>query len=216
MPTIIYTDQVYHGHKSLETRIDTLLDKFDTIQATDYITEDDDYINFKGTVTINGITILTESILGESGIARYDHHLPTFTDNTALGVPKGTSVEQPSCGSPGYIRFNTTAKIFEGYDGNEWTRFKTTTLEENPVYAEEFTVNPQSYWEYDTWCLFGGETDARRRIIQLSMMDSFNGSLSQGMWVDVGNYATWAIKDKRFIRVYNKHNNSLQFFIKIM
>ena len=215
MATIIFTDQVYHNYETLATRIDTLLDQFNSIQVAKYIKEEDDIVNFKGKVAINGVNVLTESILFESGIARYDHVLPHFKDTSALGIPSGVSKEQPHCSSPGFIRFNTEKKIFEGYDGNEWARFDTTTLTENPEHAEQFTVNPESYWEFDTWCLFGGNSDARRRNVQLYMMDSFNGSLSQGMWVNTGNLATIAIKNKRFVRIYNKHVNSLQFFVKI-
>lgn len=217
MATIIFTDQVYHNNEVLANRIDTLLDRFDSIKVAQYIKESDEIVNFEGRVAINGVNVLTESILFESGIARYDHILPHFKDTSAMGIPSGVSKEQPHCSSPGFIRFNTEKKEFEGYDGNEWARFETTTLERDPKYTEEFNVNPDSYWEFDTWCLFGGNSDARRRLVQLYTMDSFNGSLSQGMWVNaVGDLATIAIKNKRFIRVYNKHVNSLQFFIKIM
>lgn len=215
MATIIFTDQVFHNHETLATRIDTLLAQFDSIQVAKYVKEEDEIVDFKGQVSIKGINVLTETMLYESGIARYDNVLPNFTDTSALGIPSGASKEQPHCSSPGFIRFNTEKKVFEGYDGTEWTRFDTTNLVDNPEHAEQFTINPDSYWEFDTWCLFGGNTDARKRSVQLYAMDSFNGSVSQGMWVTAGLLATIAIKDKRFVRIYNKHVNSLQFFVKI-
>lgn len=215
MPTTIFSDQVYHRRETLEYVLNELIERFSSINEEQYISEGNLNVDFKGQVTVKGIPVLTNDILNDNKITKYDHMLPTFSDTSALGIPAGSSNQQPGCGSPGFLRFNTDTKSFEGFDGKEWARFRTTTRVENPEYSEEFVVNPDSYWEYDSWCLFGNNTDARKRVIQYYMLDVMPGSLSQGQWINPGNYATLAVKDKRFIRVYNKHVNSLQFFIKV-
>ena len=216
MPTTIFSEQVYHRRETLEYVLNELLDRFTAIEEENYISKSELEVDFLGNLSVKGVPVLTNDTLLDNKITKYDHSMPTFTDPSALGIPVGTANQRPGCGSPGFVRFNTDLNSFEGFDGKEWAKFRTTTRIENPEYSEEFIANPDSFWEYDTWCLFGSDSDARKRIVQLYMMDTSPGSLTQGQWISVGDKATLAVQDKRFLRVYNKHVNSLQFFIKVV
>lgn len=214
MRTILFSEQVRHENTTAKDKLNELFEMFESILNSKFINENDD-INFTGNVLVQGKEILTNDYFENWKLVRYNDHLPTFTDKTALGIPTGNATLRPACGSAGYIRFNVDTSSFEGFDGKQWSRFRTINRVENPDYSEEFIVNSNSFWEYDTWCMFGENTDARNRQIQLSMMDTITGSPTSGMWIDPRGMATFAIKDRRFIRVYNRHITSLQFFIRI-
>jgi len=43
-----------------------------------------------------------------------------IVDGTVAVIPTGTTAERPSTPVAGYLRFNETDNVFEGYDGTEW------------------------------------------------------------------------------------------------
>lgn len=103
--------------------------------------------NFTGTLQQNGTNVLLDSDIGstvqafDADTAKYDASVanftgnlqqggssvltanavnPTFTDDGALGLPKGTQAQRPGSPIQGQIRFNIDSDEFEGYNGTEW------------------------------------------------------------------------------------------------
>lgn len=216
MLTTPFSEQLRHRTTTVKHKLDELLDQLGVMMAANYVKYDDAISNFTGILQVNGDMVLTASDIDALNIARYTDVTPTFTDDSALGIPFGADANRPACGTPGYIRFNTDLNAYEGYDGADWLMFRTIDRAEAPEYSEEFAVNAGSHWEYDTWCIFGDDTDARGRIIQLSTLDVRTGAPTQNMWIDTENIATLAVKDKRFVRVYNDDTIPRTFFIRMI
>lgn len=214
MSTILYTEQIQHGHGGAKQMLNELLDRVDTLLAIEYVNRHDD-IDFTGHITVNGNPVLTNQYFSQEDIVRYTDSIPTFRDHAALGLPSGGAIKRPTCGTPGQIRYNTDGNIFEGYNGSHWAEFRTQVTEDNPEYSESFTINAGSFWEYDTWCLFGNNTDAKRRMVQVLARDPITTRQTHSLWINALEFCTIAVIHDRFIRVYNTHNNSLHFHVNI-
>lgn len=52
--------------------------------------------------------------------------------NDSFVLPKGTAAQRPSTPTEGMMWFNTTTKMFEGYDGTGWIQFIPTTYVVTP------------------------------------------------------------------------------------
>lgn len=46
----------------------------------------------------------------------------------SLKLPSGTTAQRPASPSAGFIRYNTTLGVFEGYDGAAWNTLGTDTF----------------------------------------------------------------------------------------
>ena len=51
---------------------------------------------------------------------------------TIFQIPKGIVSERPSPAAEGMMWFNTTTKMFEGYDGTDWVQLVPSTFVETP------------------------------------------------------------------------------------
>ena len=47
-------------------------------------------------------------------------------------LPKGTAAQRPASPVEGMMWFNTTTKMFEGYDGTAWVQFVPSTFQSTP------------------------------------------------------------------------------------
>ena len=218
MLTTPFSEQIRHRANTVKYKLDELLDQLGVFMASEFVKYTDPVANFQGDLQVNGQQVITSSYLTDNDYAKYSDPVPTFTDTTAIGIPVGAAAQRPACGSPGYLRYNTDLGAFEGFDGTDWYRFRVTDLQEDPEYTEQFVVNAGQFWEYDSWCIFGNETDARNRIIQLSRTDPVVGSPTEHMWIDPSNTNTGliAIKDNRFIRVYNPSPDTHTYYIRVI
>ena len=214
MSTILFSDQVQHGTGTVKEKLNELLDRAQEIIDSDYISQTTD-IDFSGQVTINGQIILTGNALQSNNFVKYNDHLPSFSDTTAIRIPAGNTSDRPVCGDPGLLRYNIDRSVFEGWNGTDWFTFETHTTVSNPIHTEQIVINPDSFWEYDTWCIFGDRSDAALRTVLTRVSDPVNASITHGLMIDAVQYATVAIKDSRFIRVYNTYTSSLLFQITI-
>lgn len=52
------------------------------------------------------------------------------TETGSAELPRGTELERDASPSPGYFRFNTESKAFEGWTGTEWITLTTLTITE--------------------------------------------------------------------------------------
>ena len=83
-----------------------------------------DLIN-TGATTVNFAKASTTLSIGATtGATTINNNLTvtgtvSITSTTAVKLPVGTTVQQPT-GVAGYLRFNTTLNKFEGYDGTAW------------------------------------------------------------------------------------------------
>lgn len=75
------------------------------------------------------------------------------------------------------------------------------------------TIAAGAYYEYDTWTTFGNSFDARQLVVTVTVLDSDNTSATYNMYINSEAVATVAIKDQRYIRVYNDYSASLTFYI---
>ena len=214
MSTILFSDQVQHGTGTVKEKLNELLERAQAIIDSDYISQTTD-IDFSGQITINGQTILTGDALQSNNFVQYTDHLPSFVDTTAIRIPGGHTGDRPVCGDAGLLRYNSDLKAFEGWNGTEWFAFETHTTVANPIHTEQVVINPASFWEYDTWCIFGDRSDAALRTVLTRVNDPVTASITHGLFIDATQYATIAIKDSRFIRVYNTYTSSLLFQITI-
>jgi hypothetical protein len=106
------------------------------------------------------------------------------------------------------------ADLLDGFDSTAFVKvvdFHPYTL----TYSTTANVNAGSYWEYDTWLTFGTDTDARSRIVDVKILDSVSGSVTQNMWINSEAVATVAIRDNRYVRVINNHTSTISFYITI-
>lgn len=58
--------------------------------------------------------------------------LDTIEIDTGLVLPKGTAVERPVNPVEGQLWFNTTTKMFEGFDGTNWQTLVPATYQITP------------------------------------------------------------------------------------
>lgn len=75
--------------------------------------------NVTGNLEGNIVNSLGQPVIDNSG-ALYP---------TAFQLPKGLAVNRPSPAAEGMMWFNTTTKMFEGYDGTNWIQFIPSTYQ---------------------------------------------------------------------------------------
>lgn len=73
----------------------------------------------KGNITVGTLT---------ADVASTDE----LTVNDSFILPNGTAAQRPSTPTEGMMWFNTTTKMFEGYDGTGWMQFIPTTYVVTP------------------------------------------------------------------------------------
>jgi len=79
--------------------------------------------NVDGNVTGN----LEGNIINQAGQIVIDNS--GALSPTSFRVPKGLAVNRPSPAAEGMMWFNTTTKMFEGYDGTNWIQFIPSTYQ---------------------------------------------------------------------------------------
>ena len=83
--------------------------------------------NVVGNVTGNVVGNIEGNILNSQGQPVIDNSGALYP--TVFRVPKGLAVNRPSPASEGMLWFNTTTKMFEGYDGTNWIQFIPSTYQ---------------------------------------------------------------------------------------
>lgn len=76
-------------------------------------------------------------------------------------------------------------------------------------------IAASAFHEIDTWTAFGANTDARGLMVSVKVLDSDSSSPTFNMWINSESVATVAIRDQRYVRVFNDFTSSLDFHISI-
>ena len=84
--------------------------------------------NVVGNVTGNVVGNIEGNILNSQGQAVIDNSGALYP--TIFRLPKGIASERPSPASEGMMFFNTTTKMFEGYNGTDWVQLVPSTYNE--------------------------------------------------------------------------------------
>lgn len=83
-----------------------------------------------GTHTGNVVGNLQGNIINAQGQPVIDNSGALYP--TIIQLPRGIESERPSPASEGMMFFNSTTKMFEGYNGTEWVQFVPSDYEETP------------------------------------------------------------------------------------
>ena len=78
----------------------------------------------------------------------------------------------------------------------------------------EQTIAKGTYYEYDTNTDFG-TIEARKLLVDVKVKDTIVGSDTENMWIDGNNLCTIAVRDNRYIRIYNEYETDLSFYIAL-
>ena len=78
----------------------------------------------------------------------------------------------------------------------------------------EHDIPSNQYFEIDTQTHFG-TVDAKRSLVDVKVKDTTSTSETYNMYINGDNYSTIAIRDSRYIRIYNEFNSTLSFYIAI-
>ena len=70
------------------------------------------------------------------------------------------------------------------------------------------------YIEIDSQTHFGS-VDARNILVDVKVKDTTSTSETYNMYINGDNFSTIAIRDSRYIRIYNEFNSTLSFYIAI-
>lgn len=81
-----------------------------------------------GSPTVNDVNPL--NITTGTLVANIETESVTVTNTFVL--PKGTAAQRPVSPVEGQMWFNTTTKMFEGYDGTSWVQLVPSTFTETP------------------------------------------------------------------------------------
>jgi len=81
-----------------------------------------------GSPTVNDVNPL--NITAGTLVANIETESVTVTNTFVL--PKGTAAQRPASPVEGQMWFNTTTKMFEGYDGTSWVQLVPSTFTETP------------------------------------------------------------------------------------
>lgn len=81
-----------------------------------------------GSPTVNDVNPL--NITAGTLVANIETESVTVTNTLVL--PKGTAAQRPASPVEGQMWFNTTTKMFEGYDGTSWVQLVPSTFTETP------------------------------------------------------------------------------------
>ena len=78
----------------------------------------------------------------------------------------------------------------------------------------EHTILAGQYVEIDSQPHFGS-VDAKRSLVDVKVKDTTSTSETYNMYINGDNFSTIAIRDSRYIRIYNEFNSTLSFYIAI-
>lgn len=81
------------------------------------------------------------------------------------------------------------------------------------VFIEQ-TILAGQYVEIDSQPHFGS-VDAKRSLVDVKVKDTTSTSETYNMYINGDNFSTIAIRDSRYIRIYNEFNSTLSFYIAI-
>ena len=81
------------------------------------------------------------------------------------------------------------------------------------VFIEQ-TILAGQYVEIDSQPHFGS-VDAKRSLVDVKVKDTTSTSETYNMYINGDNFSTIAIRDSRYIRIYNEFNSTLLFYIAI-
>ena len=75
---------------------------------------------------LDGVTVATAELNYVDGVTspiqtQIDSKVPQTSSTGSAELPTGTTAQRDGSPSAGYIRFNSTEGVFEGYDGTEWS-----------------------------------------------------------------------------------------------
>lgn len=87
-------------------------------------------------ITLSDATVNDVDAL-DASIVKGNITVGTITADSFIGIdsftlPKGTAVQRPTSPVEGMMFFNTTTKMFEGYNGTEWLQLVPSRYEETP------------------------------------------------------------------------------------
>lgn len=101
-----------------------------------------------------------------------------------------------------------------GYAGLDATGKVPYAQVKGPV-ASTQVVAATAFYEYDSWADFGANYDAKTLLISVKVLDGDNTSPTYNMYINSEAVATVAVKDSRYIRVYNDFTASLTFHVSV-
>lgn len=81
------------------------------------------------------------------------------------------------------------------------------------IFVEKDIVK-STYHEIDTTIDFG-VIDARKIYVDVKVKDTVVGSDTENMWIDGNNLCSIAVRDNRYIRIYNEYETDLSFYIAL-
>ena len=88
-----------------------------------------------GSITLSSNTVNDVSAL-DASIVKGDIAVGTLTGdvevNSTFVLPNGTAAQRPASPVEGQMWFNTTTKMFEGYNGTDWITLIPSTLVQTP------------------------------------------------------------------------------------
>ena len=88
-----------------------------------------------GAITLSPNTVNDVSAL-DASIVKGDISVGTLTGDVEVSstfvLPKGTAAQRPSTPAEGMMWFNTTTKMFEGYNGTAWVQLVPSEFEFTP------------------------------------------------------------------------------------
>ena len=76
------------------------------------------------------------------------------------------------------------------------------------------TIAPNAYHEIDTNTLFG-TSKGKNTLVDVKIKDATTGSETLGMYLNADTITSVAIKDERYIRIYNEFPTTSEFYIAV-
>ena len=117
---------------------------------------------------------------GNVGIGTNAPQVPLHINSTdALQIPKGTTGEQSTSPSGGYLRFNTTDSSFEGYNSSAWINIEMPVATTLPVVDTTDTTTYLCLFDNATGDL-GPKTDTKLIYNSSGPEDAINPALGIG------------------------------------
>ncbi len=92
--------------------------------------------------------------------------------------------------------------------------FTSTGSGSNSTVFVEQDIVKGTYTEIDTVTYFG-VVDARKVYVDVKVKDTVTGSDTLNMWIDGNNLCSIAVRDNRYIRIYNEYETDLSFYIAL-